>query len=285
MAKKELMGWVASMKRWQKRYRGRLYTVSPRQLDIEPRTKVATRDAANQWWESKQEEIDEAVALEMPDPGPAEPSLKVAFPLPQKIVELLQVPLESLDDEQRQVLVGWKQKVDDKVRPLKRRFMDSFREEPTDMSVGYHVQRFIERKLVEVDSGEISPGRYESYRCEIEAFGKWVETETSVQSLTGTLLEDYVVHLQKLVAKGAISAKTAAGRLSTLKQFIRALWEIELIELPRNIESRRMKITVKPPEKATVPPADLKKLINAAEDRTRLYLLLMLNSGFTQTNI
>ena len=285
MAKKELMGWVASMKRWQKRYRGKLYTVSPRQLGIEPRTREATRDAGNQWWEKKEKEIDEAAAPEIPDPGTIEPLLKVQFPLPPKIVELLQVPSELLDDEQRQVLIGWKQKVDGQTQPLIRKFIHHFRDKPTDMSVGYHVQRFVGRKLVEVDAGEITPGRYESYRCEIEPFGKWGGTETEGQSLTGALLEDYVVYLQKLVAKGTISAKTAAGRLSTAKQFIRALWEIELIELPRNIESRRMKITVKPPKKATVPLAELKKLIKTAEDRTRLYLLLMLNCGFTQTDI
>ena len=45
MAEKEPMGWVASMKRWQKRYRGKLYTVSPRQLGIEPRSKAASRSA------------------------------------------------------------------------------------------------------------------------------------------------------------------------------------------------------------------------------------------------
>ena len=48
------------MKRWQKRYRGKLYTVSPRRLGIEPRTKSASRDVANEWWEKKKNPSSQA---------------------------------------------------------------------------------------------------------------------------------------------------------------------------------------------------------------------------------
>lgn len=48
MAATELMGWVSSMNRWQERYKGKLYTVSPRQLGAEPRTSVASRETANE---------------------------------------------------------------------------------------------------------------------------------------------------------------------------------------------------------------------------------------------
>ena len=58
VGKRELMGWVRSKKKWQKRYRGKLYFRSPRQLGTEA-TKEASRTAANDWWTSKQAEIDE----------------------------------------------------------------------------------------------------------------------------------------------------------------------------------------------------------------------------------
>jgi integrase len=60
MAAIELMGWQKSQHIWQKRYRGRLYAVSPRQLGIDP-TKEASRVKANEWWEKKKDEIDTAL--------------------------------------------------------------------------------------------------------------------------------------------------------------------------------------------------------------------------------
>lgn len=60
MAAIELMGWQKSQRIWQKRYRGRLYAVSPRQLGTEP-TKEASRVKANEWWTKKQNEVDTAL--------------------------------------------------------------------------------------------------------------------------------------------------------------------------------------------------------------------------------
>ena len=53
---KQLMYWT-DQKRWQKRYMGKLYGVSPRQLECPP-TKEGSRAAANDWWQAKKAEID-----------------------------------------------------------------------------------------------------------------------------------------------------------------------------------------------------------------------------------
>jgi integrase len=285
MAAKELMGWVPSMKRWQKRYKGKLYTVSPRRLGVEPRTKSASRDVANEWWEKKRAEIDEQAAPAIPEAEMEDPELRLQFPIPPEIIEIAEVPEDEHSDEQRLILAKWKQKVADQVKPHIRGFKDYCRDEPTDMSLAHHVQRFLDRKLVEVDAGEITSGRYESYRCEIEAFQGWVGAESAIQAVSAAILEDYLTHLQKEVSRKAITAKTAAGRLNTVKQFIRGLWEVELIGLPRNIDSRKMKITVPAPKKRIIPLRDVKNLFKTAEGRVRLYLLLMLNCGFGQTDI
>ncbi len=285
MAEKELMGWVASMKRWQKRYRGKLYTVSPRQLAILPPTKVASREAANRWWERKKGEIDDAAAPDIPAVVMQEPKLKLAFDMPPEIHELGLVPQEDWTREQQALWEGWRHKLLNKAKPLIRGFQSFADGAPTDRSIGYHVERFLARKLVEVDAGEIAPGRYESYRCEIEAFRDWIGAETAVEVITAVTLEDYLTHLQKQIARRAIAAKTSATRLGTAKQFVRSLWEIELISLPRNIDSRKMRIKIPRPEKKTIPLEDLSTLLQAAQARTRLYLLLMLNCGFTQSDI
>lgn len=59
----ELMTWVSSQRTWTKRYCGRRYYVSCRQLGIKPETKEASIQAANQWWRDKQNEIDHAERL------------------------------------------------------------------------------------------------------------------------------------------------------------------------------------------------------------------------------
>lgn len=55
MPAQEHMTW--SQRRWLKKYQGKMYSVSPRQLKCEP-TKDASRQAANQWWEAKQKQVD-----------------------------------------------------------------------------------------------------------------------------------------------------------------------------------------------------------------------------------
>ena len=56
----ELMYWNLPQKRWFKKYRGKMYAVSPRKLGCEP-TKEASRQAANEWWAKKLAESDEAL--------------------------------------------------------------------------------------------------------------------------------------------------------------------------------------------------------------------------------
>ena len=97
MSKKAFMGWDRGMKRWQKRYRGKLHVVSPRQLGLHERTKEATTEAANQWWISKKQEIDAAYRPELP--GWVEPRLDSAYDIPPQIANLMEQGSKTKDDE------------------------------------------------------------------------------------------------------------------------------------------------------------------------------------------
>ena len=61
MRVKQHMSWT-QQKRWQKRYKGKLYGVSPRQLGCPP-TKEGSRVAANAWWEAKKAAVDRETNL------------------------------------------------------------------------------------------------------------------------------------------------------------------------------------------------------------------------------
>ena len=57
MPQAELMTWNKDQRRWFKKYRSKMYSVSTKQLGTHP-TKQASRSAANAWWLEKQEEVD-----------------------------------------------------------------------------------------------------------------------------------------------------------------------------------------------------------------------------------
>src|SRR5579862_5917863 len=57
------MTWVASGRRWTKKYRGKWYAVSCRKLGT-PATKDASWRAANDWWTNQQQSIDNAPPAE-----------------------------------------------------------------------------------------------------------------------------------------------------------------------------------------------------------------------------
>jgi hypothetical protein len=63
MARKLLMTWVPASRRWIKKYRGKIYGVSCRQLRCSE-SKESSAAAANAWWDAKVKEIDAAPPTE-----------------------------------------------------------------------------------------------------------------------------------------------------------------------------------------------------------------------------
>ncbi len=63
MARKQLMTWVVGQRRWIKKHKGKMYAVSCKQLG-RPDTKDESRDAANDWWQTREKEIEAAPPTE-----------------------------------------------------------------------------------------------------------------------------------------------------------------------------------------------------------------------------
>jgi hypothetical protein len=245
------------MTHWQKRYGGKLYTVGPRQLGIELRTKAASRRTANQRWAKKKAEIDGAAAPAIPDPVAAERESMPAIAIPPEILGITRLARSTWTKDQCEIREGRKQKAPDQTNRLIRSFKALCNDELIDRFISHRVERFPARKLAEVAPGEITQECYESYRCETEAFRSWIGADSAIQAITPAFLENFLTHSQKQIARGAIAAKTAASRLSRPKQFIRTLWELERIALSRNIDSRQMKVQVPRPEQKTISLAGL----------------------------
>ena len=70
-----------------------------------------------------------------------------------------------------------------------------------------------------------------------------------------------------------------------LRQFINWACENEYIDLPRNIKSRDLEVSVSPKKVKAMSVVDFRMLYGAANERTKLFLLLMANCGMTQMDI
>jgi integrase len=150
-------------------------------------------------------------------------------------------------------------------------------------TIAGNLDTFLEAKRQKALAGQYSPASYSILKARLDYFRRFAGA-LSVEVFGGKQLEAFTGQLHKLIAEGTISTEYAKGILVSAKSFVRWLWESEVVEhLPRNIAALRIKSEVKPIE--TFAPAEVNTLLTNAVERTRLYLLLMLNTGSLQQDI
>ena len=278
MARKFLMTWQPSTRRWFKKHKGKMYIVSCRQLGVEANKEEST-DAANAWWEAKEKEIESA--------PPNEQDVKTNA---VKVWTLVQ-EWQHLDEESRQklvdTLVGSGQY--QKLKTQAEKVVAAVKESPPDRTVKAQVEAW--RALLQsvCQSGQMSEGRYDAYRRNIEKFTAWIGPGTAIDAIDEAKLEGFFNHLSSCVAEEQYSPNYAHTLLMTAKQFISRLAELRLLSLPGNIRSRRFRFNRSAPAKIeTFSIKEVRALLAACDgysERTKLYLLLMLNCGMYQNDI
>ncbi len=279
MARKLHMTWQASTRRWFKKYQGKIYAVSCRQLGTEP-SKDASLAAANAWWEAKQTEIDTA--------PPTEEDLKANAIRVWTMVQDWKV----LDEESRERLVdslvgeGQYQRIKAQADAM---VAEATQATPPERTVKAQVDSWQTLLRGVCESGQISEGRYDAYCRNVTVFVNWIGEQTVIDTIDEAKLESFFNHLSLQVGDGKYAPTYAHSLLMTAKQFISRLAELKLIPLPSNIRSRRFRFNHSAPAKIeTFTVAEVRQMLVAAEglsDRTKLYLLLMLNCGMYQNDI
>ena len=159
---------------------------------------------------------------------------------------------------------------------------------PEEETVGAHVEQFMAEKKASVAAGELTAGREYILRLHLTHFRDWIGCETPVIDIVGKLLNDYRVTLLKEVDAQKWARTTASHRLTSVKSFVRWLWETEAIpSLPRIMGSRSKRLSISKPSPTVVvySKEEIATLLRRAFDRTKLYILLMLNCGMTQKDI
>jgi integrase len=273
------MTWVPAGRRWMKKHNGKWYAISCRKLGVPP-TKEASWRAANDWWEAKLKEIESA--------PPTEQELRAnAF----RVWSMVQ-DWQQLDEASREKLVdsligvGQYQKLKAQADAM---VASAVQATPPDRTVSAQVEAWRTLLRSACQSGQMSEGRYDAYCRNIGNFVAWIGPETTIDAIDEAKLEGFFNHLSLQVAAQKYSPTYAHTLMMTAKQFISRLAELRLIPLPGNIRSRRFRFNHSAPVKIETFGVDEVRAMLAACDgfseKTKLYLLLMLNCGMYQNDI
>jgi len=159
---------------------------------------------------------------------------------------------------------------------------------PISKTVKGVVAEFMTRQRAKMRSDAITPSRYDHLRRCLEHFVKCVGGNSLVEHINGQTIEAYHTDLiGKIgIGKDKWTPDTAIQYLVAAKQFVRWAWTTErLPNLPRNIDSKDISIQVPAKAVKTFSVDEIGVLMAHASERTKLYLLLCLNCGFTQVDV
>ena len=319
----ELMGWNKTQKRWYKRYRGRLYFVSPRQLKCQP-NKDASRTAANEWWERKQREIDEQLGQAKQHPvkivktynraiennrlfakwqhryGTVELANKADAAMdllteglksdgpPFPLNPLLEDPT-LLDNPHagQTVPVEWHY---NHALTWKERFDQIRREEraehstPKENTIRAYIDDYLALKHAQIKATK-KVVSYFSLKHWLMPFRNWAEPLAPIDAINEALWTRYYVYLSDKVASGEYKPRTAKHYFNQARAFITHCWENGYIDRPRNLVSRSLVFQAPIEDPVVFTKNEITVHLEAANPRTKLYVLLMLNCGMYGSDI
>lgn len=134
----------------------------------------------------------------------------------------------------------------------------------------------------------LSIGRFTVMKAHLDDFLKTVGHGVSIEQANHaqTLTSYHASLLNRLENGGVGSTYTARDRMTTVKQFFRWCYEEQITDVePRNIRSRKLQIQLEDSETVVFDLSEFRTILNASSDRTKLFLLLMANCGFRQSDI
>jgi hypothetical protein len=293
MVVKELMGWVASQKRWVKKYRGKQYFVSPRQLGIKDSTKETSRTAANEWWKRKLESIEAAPADSRQESWPSLRRKELADLHRSNGDVAAAKKVEAQSD--KEIRNGFASQLADKIVAHKLGIdldaiervavlEDRKTRNPADRNrtVRFHATEFLKHKETQAIAGVLSVGRWGALKTHIQIFQDWIGGDSAIDGITSQKVKGFYHHLLESTDWTGVYKSTV---FVSGKSFIRSLARDELIPLPSNLDSKDFRFPDNAKKIKTFTVDELKALLAAGSERVRLYLLLMMNCGYYQKDI
>jgi integrase len=307
------MTWVPDRQLWRKMYKGKVYTVSCKQLrelgyDVTADTQVGSYPQANLWWFRKKAEIDAAETPARPPMTPLEQTARAYFKPPEVWEEILRdldargvprqaalnVPLWSLMQDN---LLGGKPLPPNLVENLPparvQQIEDAgklIRGEPAaapDQTVEAHADLWLKRQQTLVEAGQMTSARCSNNRTCLDHFKSYLGPQSDAAGTDATKLEGFYLHVMGKIRRNGGDGWSVAyvkDVFSVARSFVRWLWERGVIELPRNIDT---KFKFGSPAKAveTWTHEDFRRAVKEAPGKLKLAILLMANCGMTQQDV
>lgn len=154
-----------------------------------------------------------------------------------------------------------------------------------EKTLGAASKRFLELTDRQHERGDISAARYETIKRGVDLFVELLGEDFEVAGISTAEVSRFHKHLDKEGQAKKWSQATLQLRWTAARQFIGWLYSEEILENePRNL--KKLGFTVDAKEIRQYPPGELKLfLADDVDEKTRLYLLLMLNCGMHQGDI
>jgi integrase len=285
-----------------KEYKGRKYAVSCRQLGA-PETKDGSYQRANHWWDNRKAEIDGYAPAPAPPPRPGTTQAMAAVleawagrPLSTQ-EDVAATILDFLSHHQRQApppgvieaVVG-----PERLAQLRDGVNNLLEAPPVppERTVNAQVDRWVATQQAQVAAGNLTPDRADNNRIALYHFRDWCGPRAVEQVDAARLHGFYLWCLARVeerqgdpAHKAGWGAEYAKKVFSTARTFTRFLWESGLIELPRNIDSKGFRFGNGAKAVPTWTVAEVQRVVREAPGKLKLALLLMVNCGFTQTDV
>jgi hypothetical protein len=239
--------WNVKQHRWFKKYRGKQFAVSPKELGTEA-TKEASYRAANDWWRSKKAELDaqpasprepadDAIELltakrdwcrEHGEPAEAEQfaaklaALQASRDNEEALKELpLSVKATQLAELMQRCGLGVPTALlefasSDGVDPNELVWQDRLKHQgtpsvPPDLTVNAQVENWLGVQKAKAEGGEIAADRYDNLRCAVHSFRDFVGSGQPVTDIKEATLDSYFSHLMSKVAERRRSKEGREG--------------------------------------------------------------------------
>lgn len=161
-------------------------------------------------------------------------------------------------------------------------------------TVGYQVQRFLDFKERQVRGGVIKARTWGTLKERLKFFVDWIKPGTHVATIDGNTVTGFY---EWVLSQRSWQHQRAKGIFNTARQWIRWAWrqdDVELETLPRNVDSRefvflthidKTGVTKQTRTELLWTPDDFYRTFQLVPEEFQLYLLLMLNCGFTNIDV
>jgi integrase len=283
MAREYALSWKPDRQCWYKKYGGQKHYAP---IKCTGKTTDAEGYIASlEWWKKKQAELKVSLAAQKVTAArekeidglmrhPPQPrSRETAEKIVERFEAMAKDPSLSMGEVGAAVY-----------RDRKRREAETV-VTPADRQMKAMVTRFLNHKVQQAGTGLKSDGRVINIATYLRQFENFVGSDRPLSDINALTLFDYHGKAMTDMATGQLSSYGARDRMQIAKQFIRWAWEMGVLDLPRNIDSKDLTISVDQQEIKVFEFDKLKDILNAAPAPLKLYLLLMANCGMTAMDV